>query len=85
MSLLLIIFLQDISDQREKRISQRGDINYNTYVEKNKLIAHGSNYSEAVSLHENCPYSEFSGAYFSAFGLNADQKNSEFGHSSRSV
>ena len=52
------------------------------------------------SLREKCPYSEFSGPYFSAFGLNTeirsiasysvqirentDQKNSEYGHFLRS-
>ena len=52
----------------------------------------------AFTLPEKCPYSEFSGPYFPAFGLNterylysvrirenADQKNSEYGHFSISV
>ena len=38
-----------------------------------------------TTLHEKCPYSEFSGRYFPAFGLNTDQKNSEYGHFSRSA
>ena len=32
-----------------------------------------------------CPYSEFFGPYFPAFGLNTDQKNSEYRHLSRSI
>ena len=47
-----------------------------------------------ISLRKKCPYSEFSGLYFPAFGLNTEryevrkntnQKNSEYGHFSRSV
>ena len=39
------------------------------------------------ALREKCSYSEFSGSYFPAFGLNTrdkDQKNSEYGHFPRS-
>ena len=32
------------------------------------------------ALRENSSYSEFSGRYFSAFGLNMDEKNSEYGY-----
>ena len=34
-------------------------------------------------LREKCPYSEFFWFVFSIFGLNTDQKNSEYGHFSR--
>ena len=38
-----------------------------------------------VTLRERCPYSEFFRSVFPAFGLNTDQKNSEYGHFSRCV
>ena len=41
-------------------------------------------YFPSPTLCEKCPYSEFSGSYFPAFGLNVDQKNSECGQFSRS-
>ena len=41
-------FLQEIFEQQEKRISQRGDINYKTDTEKTKLIAYRSIYSETL-------------------------------------
>ena len=37
------------------------------------------------SLLKKYPYSEFSGLYFPAFGLNTDQKNSEYGQFLRSA
>ena len=43
------------------------------------------NYELIISLRKNCPYSEFSWSIFAAFGLNIDQKNSKYGHFSRSA
>ena len=38
------------------------------------------NHTLSLSLREKCPYSEFFWSVFPTFGLNADRKNSEYGH-----
>ena len=38
-----------------------------------------------LALREKCPYSELLCPYFPAFGLNMDQKNSEYGHFLRNL
>ena len=38
-----------------------------------------------LQLREKCSYSVFFCPYFPVFGLNTDQKNSGYGHFSRSV
>ena len=41
--------------------------------------------SDELSLRKNVRIRKYSGPYFSAFGLNTDQNNSEYGHILRSV
>ena len=65
------------NSRNQWQVSKERLLRWNKILETWLLLVLNRKY--LTTLREKCQYSEFSGPYFSPFGLNTDQKNSQYG------